>query len=80
MATPRLRSLKQQKVRGPPSAQDIVGTLHLLNLQFCLNDEGSKILGELAGLLHWGKSQCLIAVEHIVYKLIRNANRLKTAS
>jgi hypothetical protein len=49
MATPRLRIPKQQKLGGPLSAQDVVGTWHLLKLQFCLNEDGSKILGEPAG-------------------------------
>jgi hypothetical protein len=49
MATSRLTSPKQQRLGGALSAQDVVGTWHLLNLQFCLNEDGSKVLGEPAG-------------------------------
>lgn len=49
IATSRLRSPKQQKFGGHLSAQDVVGTWHLLSLHFCLNEDGTKIIGEPVG-------------------------------
>ncbi|KAH3920298.1 hypothetical protein HBI56_068100 [Parastagonospora nodorum] len=38
-----------QKFGGRLSAQDVIGTWHLLSLHFCLNEDATEIIGEPAG-------------------------------
>ncbi|OAL02697.1 hypothetical protein IQ06DRAFT_271329 [Phaeosphaeriaceae sp. SRC1lsM3a] len=49
MASSRLGSSKQQGLGGPLSGQDVIGTWNLLSLNFCLDEDGSKVIGQPAG-------------------------------